>query len=191
MNVQSSDKRRLILEATLALIAEKGIHATPMSQISKRAGVSPGTIYHYFENKEVLINELYLAQKQALSADALRGYDSQKPYSERFLLIWQNALDNLLVHPARLSFLEQCSASPIISTAVQEEGYRYLAPVIEFVAKGMAEGHLQTMAMPLMLAIINGSVVAIAKLQLFGQLDLTAEHRSAAAIACWNGVKAN
>ncbi|MEO1592753.1 MAG: TetR/AcrR family transcriptional regulator [Cyanobacteria bacterium J06632_22] len=191
MNVQSSDKRRLILEATLALIAEKGIHATPMSQISKRAGVSPGTIYHYFENKEVLINELYLAQKQALAADAFRGYDSQKPYAERFLLIWQNALDNLLVYPARLSFLEQCSASPIISTEVQEEGYRYVAPVIDFVTQGMAEGHLQTMEMPLMLAIINGSVVAISKLHLFGQLDLTAEHRDAAAIACWNGVKAN
>jgi AcrR family transcriptional regulator len=54
-----SDKETAILEATLDLIAERGFHNTPMSQIAKQSGVSAGIIYHYFDNKEALIYELY------------------------------------------------------------------------------------------------------------------------------------
>jgi len=37
-----SDKRTAILDATLALISERGFHNTPMSLIAKTAGVSTG-----------------------------------------------------------------------------------------------------------------------------------------------------
>ncbi|MDK2126296.1 TetR/AcrR family transcriptional regulator [Parachitinimonas caeni] len=41
-----------ILEAALALFAEKGFTATKMEDIAKRAGVTTGTPYRYFANKE-------------------------------------------------------------------------------------------------------------------------------------------
>jgi AcrR family transcriptional regulator len=43
----------------LELIAEKGFHGAPMSMIAEKSGVAVGTIYRYFENKDVLINTLY------------------------------------------------------------------------------------------------------------------------------------
>ena len=64
MNIQSEYKMQCILKATLELIAENGLHATPMSQVSKQSGVSAGTIYHYFSSKDVLINQLYLDIKR-------------------------------------------------------------------------------------------------------------------------------
>ena len=53
------DKRDEIVRAALELIAEHGFHGAPMAMIAERAGVGAGTIYRYFENKDVLINELY------------------------------------------------------------------------------------------------------------------------------------
>lgn len=43
-----------ILQAALALFAEKGFHTTSVSQIAEAAGVSKGLTYNYFESKEKL-----------------------------------------------------------------------------------------------------------------------------------------
>ncbi|HEY4123526.1 MAG TPA: TetR/AcrR family transcriptional regulator [Rhizomicrobium sp.] len=47
-----------ILDAALAVFAEKGFSAARMEDISHRAGVTKGTIYLYFESKEALFKAL-------------------------------------------------------------------------------------------------------------------------------------
>jgi AcrR family transcriptional regulator len=47
-----------ILDAALAVFAQKGFSAARMEDISRRAGVTKGTIYLYFESKEALFKAL-------------------------------------------------------------------------------------------------------------------------------------
>src|SRR5436190_8381725 len=47
-----------ILDAALAVFAEKGFAAARMDDIATRAGVSKGTIYLYFQNKEAVFKSL-------------------------------------------------------------------------------------------------------------------------------------
>jgi AcrR family transcriptional regulator len=47
-----------ILDAALACFAERGFAATRMEDIAVRAGVTKGTIYLYFENKEAVFKTL-------------------------------------------------------------------------------------------------------------------------------------
>jgi AcrR family transcriptional regulator len=47
-----------ILDAALDVFAEHGVAAARLEDIAKRAGVSKGTIYLYFPNKEVLFREV-------------------------------------------------------------------------------------------------------------------------------------
>jgi AcrR family transcriptional regulator len=47
-----------ILDAALAVFAEKGFAAARMDDIAARAGVTKGTIYLYFENKEAVFKAL-------------------------------------------------------------------------------------------------------------------------------------
>ena len=191
MNIQSEDKRQRILAATMALIAENGLHATPMSQVSKRSGVSAGTIYHYFSSKEELINALYLEQKKALYDSAFQGYDTQAPYQARFFRMWRNVFDYLQPRPVELSLIEQCAISPLISAEAKEACNRYAAQLAGFVMEGIEAGHLKPMDVQLILSFIYGSIVSTAKLQLSGLLEVADEHRDAAAQACWDGLKAN
>jgi len=51
-------KRQLIMDTALELFAEKGFHATPMSQVAKKAGVSKGLAYNYFESKQKILDEI-------------------------------------------------------------------------------------------------------------------------------------
>ncbi|MDD2501941.1 MAG: helix-turn-helix domain containing protein, partial [Geobacter sp.] len=57
--MESTDKRIAVIQATIELVAEYGFHGSPMSRVAKRAGVAAGTIYHYFESKDALIESSY------------------------------------------------------------------------------------------------------------------------------------
>ncbi|MDJ0788961.1 MAG: helix-turn-helix domain-containing protein [Myxococcota bacterium] len=49
------ESRRRILDATSALMAERGFAGTSISAISKRSGLPSGSIYWHFESKERLL----------------------------------------------------------------------------------------------------------------------------------------
>lgn len=52
------ERPRQILDAALAVFAERGLAAARIDDIAKRAGLSKGTIYLYFPNKEELFREV-------------------------------------------------------------------------------------------------------------------------------------
>lgn len=53
-----TDKSKLILSTAVSLFAEKGFHATSISLIAKKVGMSKGLMYNYFESKEALLKAI-------------------------------------------------------------------------------------------------------------------------------------
>jgi len=51
-------KKALILDTALELFANEGFFKTSISEIAKKAGISKGLIYNYFESKEALIRTI-------------------------------------------------------------------------------------------------------------------------------------
>ena len=51
-------KKTLILDTALELFANEGFFKTSISDITKKAGISKGLIYNYFESKEALIRTI-------------------------------------------------------------------------------------------------------------------------------------
>lgn len=52
------DKKKLIMDTALELFAENGFHATSISQIAKKAKISKGLTYNYFESKTDMLDEI-------------------------------------------------------------------------------------------------------------------------------------
>jgi TetR/AcrR family fatty acid metabolism transcriptional regulator len=53
------DKRRQILDAAIRVFARQGFHSTRVSDIADEAGVAYGLVYHYFNSKDEVLNELF------------------------------------------------------------------------------------------------------------------------------------
>jgi len=53
------EKRRKILDSATSVFARKGYNGTRVGDIAKEAGIAYGLIYHYFENKEDILNRLF------------------------------------------------------------------------------------------------------------------------------------
>ena len=100
------------MQAALELIAEQGFHDAPMSEIAKKAGVAAGTIYRYFENKEVLINELFQEIEDKISKAILDGYVIEKPVREKFFFIFIGSFRYFLANPLHFRYMEQYINSP-------------------------------------------------------------------------------
>lgn len=52
------NKRATILDAGMLLFSESGYHSTSISAIAKKAKISKGLIYNYFESKESLLKSI-------------------------------------------------------------------------------------------------------------------------------------
>lgn len=61
-----ASRRQDILSAAKAVFADKGYHATTISDIARAAGLSYGSIYWYYESKETLFHALMSAEAAAL-----------------------------------------------------------------------------------------------------------------------------
>jgi AcrR family transcriptional regulator len=53
------DKRRQILDAAIRVFARQGFHSCRVSDIADEAGVAYGLVYHYFDSKDQVLNELF------------------------------------------------------------------------------------------------------------------------------------
>jgi AcrR family transcriptional regulator len=66
------DTRSAIIEATVALIADRGFSATSVDDIAERAGVAKGSVYYNFGSKGALFETVLTEGQRALTA-ALRA----------------------------------------------------------------------------------------------------------------------
>ena len=75
---QGSETRERLLDAGLAVFAERGYHAARVDDIVRAAETSHGTFYLYFANKEELLRELATAcaADLRLAANALQTVSS-------------------------------------------------------------------------------------------------------------------
>ena len=53
------DKRNLILDAAISVFARTGYHGARVSDIAGEAGIAYGLVYHYFKNKEEILNTIF------------------------------------------------------------------------------------------------------------------------------------
>ncbi|WP_332691740.1 TetR/AcrR family transcriptional regulator [Halalkalibacter lacteus] len=80
---RKEQKKRNILEASLALFMEYGIQKVSISEIAKQANVSQVTIYNYFENKHTLIHEVFLYYIDKASSDFEKIVHDNIPFPEK------------------------------------------------------------------------------------------------------------
>ncbi|WP_246739599.1 TetR/AcrR family transcriptional regulator [Martelella sp. HB161492] len=70
-------KRAQILKGAQRVFLRVGFDAASMNDITREAGVSKGTIYVYFENKEILFRTMILERKQQIFADLRTALETE------------------------------------------------------------------------------------------------------------------
>jgi AcrR family transcriptional regulator len=190
--MKSSDKRADVMQAALELMAEKGFHGAPMAEIAEKAGVGAGTIYRYFENKDVLITELHRELEQKISATILEGYPVERPLRERFLYLIGELLRYLIVHPLHFRYIEQFFNSPY---GISLHRDRLLGKsgnhdiVMDIFEQGIEQQVLKELPKAVLFSLAFGPMILLIRDHICGFIVLDEALIKQITEACWDGIK--
>jgi AcrR family transcriptional regulator len=101
---EDSAKRRQIIEGARLVFLAKGFDAASMSDIARAAGVSKGTLYVYFENKEQLFSAICDLECQ-LQAEGVFTFDPEDRDVEATLMRVGTDFANFICRPEKASSL--------------------------------------------------------------------------------------
>jgi AcrR family transcriptional regulator len=77
------EKRAHILEAATRVFASRGYHGARVSDIAREAGIAYGLVYHYFRNKEEILDTIF-AERWGQFMDVVDGIAAgSQPASEK------------------------------------------------------------------------------------------------------------
>lgn len=93
-----TDKKLHIIRTALRLFAQRGISHTPTSKIASEAGISNGTLFHYFPTKKAIIEETYIYCKEEMLAYVYVSYPPKESYEIYVKSIWRKILYWALDH---------------------------------------------------------------------------------------------
>ena len=83
-SARTQAQKKRILAAAQACFVESGFHAASMASIAKTAGMSPGLIYRYFENKNSIILAL-IEQQLEIARSRIRELHASKDLAARMV----------------------------------------------------------------------------------------------------------
>jgi AcrR family transcriptional regulator len=119
--VKDAEKRRAIRDAAVAEVIDGGLSGASVAKIAKRAGVSAGTIYLYFPNKDELLQQVYLEIKTEFHDQMMAANDASAPTADKIHNMWLSMFHYLSAHPNDFLFAEYVSAAKVLDAVSQSE----------------------------------------------------------------------
>lgn len=100
------DRRAELLRIAADLFAEKGYSSTTVRDIADAAGILSGSLYHHFDSKESMIDEIlstFQAELFAAYDDVLASDDDARTKLDRVVRLSFEAIDQ---HPAEVAIFQ-------------------------------------------------------------------------------------
>ena len=139
---EKTQKRARILEAAIAVFAEKGFNTARVSDIAKEAGVADGTIYLYFKSKEDLLLQIFEEKMDELKAGLMAAMDGVDDPLERIRVFAQYHFGQVRDHRAVAEVLqvELRLSKKFIKDYKPRKLWDYLAVFNQIIRDGQARG---------------------------------------------------
>lgn len=128
-------------DAVVAEAVETGIGAVGVSAVVARAGVSAGTIYVHFQNKEDMLAQVYMQVKAELHARVTDVPDATTT-SEMIRAMWVNLFAFVREQPQHFLFLEFCSTAKLLTPDQQRVVDGYTDEIGAVLQRGIDDGTL-------------------------------------------------
>lgn len=182
-------KHDAILDAALALFAERGFFGTAVPLVAEAARVGAGTIYRYFENKEALVNAVYRREKQRMLSALLDGIDRSAPPREQFHQLFACAAAYTQRSPIATRFLELHHHAAYLdaeSLELENNSQRMFEQALSDWTQQQAVKNLPP---ALLVAIVWGVFTGLIRAYDEQRLELDSELLGQAEQACWEAIR--
>lgn len=122
---EATDTIERILDATVAVVADRGLDETTMKMIAERAGVSKSLLHYHFQSKEELLVQALNYMARYVVGQARTGESCSDRSVERAVAEAREAFGRLQSDATRLSFFTAMYAGGIHSYRLALEMQRF------------------------------------------------------------------
>ncbi|WP_404325272.1 TetR/AcrR family transcriptional regulator [Cobetia sp. UIB-001] len=177
MRHRDEHKQQALLEATLHEVAEHGFAVTSVARIARAAGMSPGTLYLYYRDKDDLLEATFREVSRRIIAVAIEAFQAEpaeafeaepsplSPAAQQLksalCRVW-NALVALgRRQPALFLFHDQFLHSSHMQDALRVANQERAAPLLDAFAQGQQSGILKQIDLALIEVFMFRSIYSL------------------------------
>ena len=182
------DRRESILDAALQCFVERCFHGTAIPQIAHKADIAAGTIYHYFDSKEALVNALYRTWKAAIAQRVFTAFPQAAPVRTQFQVMWNEMVAFALGAPMAFAFIELHNHASYLdaeSVAIDRNVKDFTLQVIR---RAQTEGLVKPLDAYVLMELVFGAFIGMMRAHWENRISLTPEVMAGAEQACWDTV---
>jgi TetR/AcrR family transcriptional regulator, cholesterol catabolism regulator len=133
---RSTETREAIETVSIKLFAKRGIHATSLEEVARRAGISKGAIYWHYDSKEDLLLAVLTRVRSAWRTIVLVDLEQAANPKDQLRILFRNYLSLMTEHVDLNLFLQRMrlETSPSIVPVVGKflsESADLIAGIIE------------------------------------------------------------
>lgn len=163
------DKKELIREAAVAVMAREGFYNSTTDKIAAEAGVSVGTIYNYFRSKDEILEYIFTVELEKRKKYYQELAKQELPVLERLRRLLQMHFSEVKQNPAvgRILVRERHSPDRSRLTAVADfiEGIpRFLAGVLD---QAVSSGEIRQCNTQIVALALFGAVEGVVRSAVF------------------------
>jgi TetR/AcrR family transcriptional regulator, fatty acid metabolism regulator protein len=160
------EKRRAILHAAVHVFADKGYHGCRIADVARAANVAYGLVYHYFRNKDELLESVF-AEQWTIFINALAAIDAGPgTAADKIAGIFGFVFDVYKTAPSavRVLILEVTRTPQGLRAGSTRETFeKALTLVADVVKQGQVRGEIRADADPILAAatLLGGLELAV------------------------------
>lgn len=137
-------KRRQILDAAVVCFARSGFHKTSTAEICAEAGMSPGNLFHYFKNKNAIIEAIVEEDRRQTSEWYEKANQADDLFEELFKLLERNLA--LIAEPTYrkigIEIFAEAMRNPAVGQLVARNDAEQIAALTGILKKAVAKGQI-------------------------------------------------
>ncbi len=141
---KSPEKKEWIRKAAIRIISDEGFHKCTTDKIAEQAGVSVGTIYNYFQDKEDILSYIFQVEHTKLNIYFDRIMKKEMTVPDKFKLLISKYFKYAFNNKKLVKLIHDESNRP--AKRVTQEMFSYMLAIREhlkeLLKKGVEEGSI-------------------------------------------------
>jgi AcrR family transcriptional regulator len=176
------------MDAALQCFVERGFHGTAIPQIAEKANIAAGTIYHYFDSKEALVNALYRTWKAAIAQRVFTAFPQGAPVREQFAVMWNEMVAFAMTHATAFAFIELHNHASYLDAESLAIDHHVKDFALAMIRRAQAEGLVKPLATYVLMELVFGAFIGMMRAHWEKRIELSPEVLRGAEQACWDAV---
>ncbi|MEK4971293.1 TetR/AcrR family transcriptional regulator [Niallia sp. FSL R7-0648] len=184
-----NNKQENIYEAAMQLFVERGYDGTTVPMIANRAKVGAGTIYRYFENKESLVNSLFVKCVLRFSEAIKLDFPSKSNIREQFSYIFNRLFEFARHNVNAFLFFNSHHKGYYLDENSKRTFKEFLEFFISVIEDGKENGFIRQLPSPALIAIVYEPVVMLVQMMETGELTYSPDLVKELEDSFWNAIR--